>query len=92
MTLEQINAQDCDQVPIHCLPDEILQLIFLINTPKLVEQGNENYSYDPHSTTLATAQVCQRWRAVALDYPVIWSRIINYEQHSPLWKIGRAHV
>ena len=36
-------------------------------------------------TTLATAQVCQRWRSVALDYPVIWSRIINYEQHSPLW-------
>jgi hypothetical protein len=82
MTLE--HAQGCDQpeAPIHGLPDEILEVIFLINTSKLVEQGN---SYNPHSTTLATAQVCQRWRAVALDYPVIWSRIINYEQHSPLW-------
>ena len=82
-----ISAQSCDQAPIHCLPDEILEVIFLINTSKLelVEQGIENHLYDPHSTTLATAQVCQRWRAVALDYPIIWSRIINYEQHSPLW-------
>ena len=84
MTLEQINAQDC-QALIQRLPDEILELIFLINTSKLVKKGNENHPYDPHLTTLATAQVCQRWRAVALDYPVIWSRIINFEQHSPLW-------
>ena len=83
MTIEL--AQACDQAPIHSLPDEILEVIFLINTSRLVEQGNENHPYDPHLTTLATAQVCQRWRAVALDYPVIWSRIINYEQHSPLW-------
>jgi hypothetical protein len=73
----------CDQAPIHGLPDEILEVIFLINTFKLVEQGNEDHTYDPHSTTLATAQVCQRWRAVAMDYPVIWSRIINYEEHLP---------
>ena len=85
MTSEQINAEGCDQAPIHSLPDEILEVIFLINTSKLVEQGDENHPYDPHSTTLATAQVCQRWRAVALNYPFIWSRIINYEQHSPLW-------
>jgi hypothetical protein len=78
-------ARGSDQAPIHGLPDEILGVIFLINTSKLVQQGNEKYSYDPHSTTLATAQVCQRWRAVALDYPVIWSRIIDYERHSPLW-------
>ena len=80
MTIEL--AQACDQAPIHSLPDEILEVIFLINTSKLVEQ---NHPHDPHSTTLATAQVCQRWRAVALDYHVIWSRITNYEQHSPLW-------
>jgi hypothetical protein len=85
MTLEQINAQACALAPIHSLPDEILEVIFLINTSKLVEQGIENHLYDPHSTTLATAQVCQRWRAVAMDYPVIWSRIIDYGQHSPLW-------
>ena len=85
MTIEQTSTQDCDQAPIHSLPDEILEAIFLINTSKLVKQGNENHPYDPHLTTLATAQVCQRWRAVALDYPVIWSRIINYEKHSPLW-------
>ena len=83
MTLEQINAQACDQAPIHCLPDEILGVIFLINTSKLVEQGNKNHPYDPHATTIATTQVCQRWRAVALDYSLLWGRIINYEEHSP---------
>jgi hypothetical protein len=80
--MTQINTQVCDQAPIHSLPDEILEVIFLINTSKLVVQ---NHHYDPYSTILATAQVCQRWRAVALNYPVIWSRIINYERHSPLW-------
>ena len=80
--MSSINTQGCDQASIHNLPNEILEVIFLINTSKSVEQ---NRPYDPHSTTLATSQVCQRWRAVALDYPVIWSRIINYEQHSPSW-------
>ena len=80
--MTQINTQRCDQAPIHNLPDEILEEIFLINTSKSVVR---NHPHDPHSTTLATSQVCQRWRAVALDYPIIWSRIINYEQHSPSW-------
>ena len=85
--MAQINTHghDLDQAPIHGLPDEILEVIFLINASKMIGKGNENHPYDPHSTTLATAQVCQRWRAVALNYPFIWSRIINYEQHSPLW-------
>ena len=78
MTSEQINAEGCDQAPIHSLPDEILEVIFLIHASELVKDGR----YD---RTLATAQVCQRWRAVALDYPIIWSRIIDYENHSPLW-------
>ncbi|KAF8806908.1 hypothetical protein BYT27DRAFT_6613293 [Phlegmacium glaucopus] len=86
MTLEQINAQASgDQAPIHVLPDEILTTVFLINTSKLAEQENEKHLYDPHRTILATAQVCQRWRAVALNYSVLWSRIIDYERHSPLW-------
>ena len=84
MAVEWLNPRS-DQALIHGLPDEILELIFLINTSKLVEQGSKRHPYDPHSTTLATAQVCQRWRAVALNYPVLWSRIINYEQHSPSW-------
>ena len=82
MAVEQINSPACDQALIHGLPDEILEVIFLINTSKL---GNQNYPHNPHSTTLATAQVCQRWRAVALNYSVLWSRIIDYERHSLLW-------
>ena len=76
MTLEEINAQVCDRSPIQCLPNEILEVIFLINTSNSIR-------YDSYYTTLATSQVCQRWRTVAFNYPVIWSRIINYEWHSP---------
>jgi hypothetical protein len=78
MTLDQINAEGCDQAPIHCLPDEILEVIFLIHIFKFVRNCRYN-------RTLATSQVCQRWRAVALNYRIIWSRIIDYDQHSPLW-------
>lgn len=78
--VEEINAQAL----IHGVPDEILGEIFSINTFKLVKQGNEKDSYDPLATTLASAQVCQRWRVVALGYPSLWSRIIDYERHSPL--------
>ena len=77
---EKIDCQTCDQAFIHGLPDEILEVIFLINTSKL---ANESH-YNIFSTTLATAQVCQRWRAVALNYPLLWSRIIDYKRHSPL--------
>ena len=75
------------RLPFYGLPDELLGIIFLINTSKLltVKQGNENHTCDPYSTTLATTQVCRRWRTVALDYPVIWSRIIDYERHPPEW-------
>ena len=78
---------ESDQAPIHGLPDELLEIIFLINTsrPLTIKQGNENHTYDPHSTTLASTQVCRRWRTVALDYPVIWSRIIDYERHPLEW-------
>ena len=81
MTLEQIvNASEADQVSIHSLPDDILRVIFWINTFR----KNEDAFYN-HSTTLASAQVCQRWRAVALDYSALWSRIIDYERHSSSW-------
>ncbi|KAF8159349.1 hypothetical protein B0H34DRAFT_400134 [Crassisporium funariophilum] len=63
---------------INQLADEILGAIFLINTAKATY-------YNPHSTTLATAQVCSRWRAVALSYSALWSKIIDYERHPPTW-------
>ena len=82
-----LDAEVPDQAPIHDLPDELLAIIFLINTskPLTVKRRNKYRTYDPLSTTLATTQVCRRWRTVVLNYPVIWSRIIDYERHPLQW-------
>ncbi|KDR80874.1 hypothetical protein GALMADRAFT_153283 [Galerina marginata CBS 339.88] len=65
------------------LPDEILEAVFLLNTSK--EFQNDCLIHDPHRTTIATVLVCKRWHNVALDYPALWSRIIDYERHPPQW-------
>lgn len=54
--------------PVGKLPDEILTQLFLI-------VSQENYW---NSDRLA--QVCSRWRSVALNYPYLWSHI-DYSPH-----------
>ncbi|KIK05667.1 hypothetical protein K443DRAFT_90785 [Laccaria amethystina LaAM-08-1] len=56
-------------------PNEILGFIFLLNATST--RGKMD---DPRRTTMATSQVCQRWRNVALSYPELWSRIMNFEK------------
>ena len=59
---------------IHRLVDDILGYIFSLNS-----------TIPEHATTLASSQVCTRWRSIALNYHTIWSRIIDYERHSLKW-------
>ena len=70
--------------PVDQVPDEILGSIFLLNTVLEVDVGGLQ-KHDPFSTTLASAAVCRRWRQVALDYSLLWSRIIDYERHPLPW-------
>ena len=72
-----------EQSPIDHLPDELLGSIFLLNTFKEVEDGQ--LLHDPHTTTLSLLRVCKRWHDVAMSYPVLWSRIIDFEIHPPAW-------
>ncbi|PPQ69582.1 hypothetical protein CVT25_000958 [Psilocybe cyanescens] len=74
----------CDYLSIEQLPDELLELIFLYNTFKDLK-GDGNPVHDPYRTTMSTILVCKRWNNVALEYPALWSRIINYQRHSPQW-------
>ena len=65
---------------IHKLVDDILEYIFLLNaTPPDHELEAE------HATTLASSQVCTRWRTIALNCYTIWSLIIDYHRHSLKW-------
>ena len=59
---------------IHRLVDDILAYIFLLNA-----------TIPEHATTVASSQVCTRWRSIALNYHTIWGRIINYERHPLKW-------
>lgn len=83
--MEESNEESVasEQSPIDQLPDELLGSIFLLNTVKEVEDGQ--LLHDPHATTLSSLLVCKRWHDVAMSYPVLWSRIIDYERHPPAW-------
>ncbi len=64
---------------IDTLPDEVLGTIFLFNASKGLP--GQVPAYDPYSATLFTILVCRRWYTVGMNYPTIWSQIIDYERH-----------
>jgi hypothetical protein len=61
---------------IHGLVDDILEYIFLLNA---------TLPDSEHATTVASSQVCSRWRSIALNCHTIWGRIIDYRRHSLKW-------
>ena len=66
---------------IHGLVDDILEYIFLLNaTPP--GPSSEKVG---HATTVASSQVCTRWRSIALNCHKIWSLIIDYPLYSLKW-------
>ncbi|EDR14440.1 uncharacterized protein LACBIDRAFT_321507 [Laccaria bicolor S238N-H82] len=60
---------------VYRIPNEILGLIFLFNAT-----WTKGKMDNPRRTTMATSQVCQRWRNAALSYPGLWSRIMNFQK------------
>ncbi|KAF8894195.1 hypothetical protein CPB84DRAFT_1782954 [Gymnopilus junonius] len=62
--------------PISNLPPYILNLIFLTNTV-------EKLNYPSRLTTaIQTSQVCHAWRETALDSPLLWGRLIDFDHRS----------
>lgn len=56
---------------IHALPNELLTAIFLLSTDA--------------AATINSSQVCRRWRQVALEYPILWARMLNFDLNSAEW-------
>jgi hypothetical protein len=52
--------------PIQCLPTEILSDIFM---------HSRSSDYPDQGAALLFAQICSRWRAIALSMPWLWSRL-----------------
>ena len=73
-----LPSNSANEPAIHKLVDDILENIFLLNAtlpdPEL-----------QHATTVASSQVCTRWRSIALNFHTIWSLIIDYRRHSLKW-------
>ncbi|KIY65224.1 hypothetical protein CYLTODRAFT_445499 [Cylindrobasidium torrendii FP15055 ss-10] len=65
--------------PVRRLPTEILRKIFLSTVDHMPERSaeldwNDLWSFkDPECVLWAIELVCQRWRAVVVDYPKVWS-------------------
>ena len=70
-----LPSYSANEPAIHRLVDDILAYIFLLNST----------IPEKHATTVASSQVCTRWRSIALNYHAIWGRIINYRRHSLKW-------
>ena len=70
---------ESNEAAIHRLVDDILTSIFLLNATVPDPDGCE------HATTVASSQVCMRWRSIALNCHTIWAPIIDYSRHSLKW-------
>ena len=71
-----LPSYSANEPAIHRLVDDILECIFLLNATT---------SPTEHATTVASSQVCTRWRSIALNCHTIWGLIIDYPRHSLKW-------
>ena len=79
---------ESNEAAIHRLVDDILAYIFFLNATVLDPDGRE------HATTVASSQVCMRWRTIALNCHAIWGPITDYSRHSLKWietLLDRSH-
>ncbi|KAF9479558.1 hypothetical protein BDN70DRAFT_684895 [Pholiota conissans] len=83
MVDETANSSLLEQPYIDNLPDELLGSIFLFNALKYRDGDGE--AHNSQTTTLRTILVCKRWNTVVMNYPVIWSHLIDYEKQAPVW-------
>jgi F-box-like len=74
--MEDAHPSYSTNEPAIKLVDDILEYIFLLNA---------TLPDSEHATTVASSQVCTRWRSIALNCHTIWGRIIDYRRHSLKW-------
>ena len=83
-----LTSYSANEAAIHRLVDDILAYIFLLNATL------PDFDCREHATTVASSQVCMRWRSIAFHCHTIWGPIIDYSRHSLKWietLLDRSH-
>ncbi|KAL1661303.1 hypothetical protein GGF50DRAFT_118103 [Schizophyllum commune] len=90
-----INQANIDIVPTHSLPVELLTHIFSLSLPPLDHHClfGETFpprkgGHDPHipshlRTPEVLLEVCKYWRAVAINTPSLWTRVLIEDPECP---------
>lgn len=75
-----------EDLPISSLPDDVLEIIFLLNSPLHQNHVIASYSVYDYTlklqTTLAVSWVCRRWRQVALACTLLWANCLQFDSDS----------
>ena len=82
ITQMALPSNSANEPAIQRLVDDNLEYIFILNatpSPPVHKHTVE------HTTTVATSQLCTRWRSIAFNYTTIWALIIDYHRHSLKW-------
>ncbi|KAL7280716.1 hypothetical protein ACG7TL_005658 [Trametes sanguinea] len=102
-TIVELKMQLNTMTPIARLPPEILAEIFaLVSTTQYEESWRRHYGSSQVYKWLSVAHVCRVWRAIALDTPRLWSRIVltrpevdkevlARSKKAPLWISANIH-
>lgn len=84
LAIRDLKRRANEELPISHLPPEILLKIFRdCISDKLYYSGNLSLYCPDTRQYLRVSQVCQRWRAVALECPTLWSTFIPFD--GPEW-------
>jgi hypothetical protein len=60
--------------PINNLPAEVMSSIILLNATEIMDEYPT--WHQKSMSWISSTQVCRQWRAVALDFPALWSKIL----------------
>ncbi|KAH0587207.1 hypothetical protein H2248_012613 [Termitomyces sp. 'cryptogamus'] len=66
------------EAPIHCLPVEVLGLVFIYTLDPLCDR--RHYPPEVIEPPIVLCGVCRRWRNVAISMPMLWSVFNAYSR------------
>ncbi|CAE6474274.1 unnamed protein product [Rhizoctonia solani] len=89
-----MREASCDQRSTNSLPPEVLSYIFILceyaNRPTWSMRNAPSRGYSNSFYQLTLPAVCKYWRSVALDTPMLWSRVTLSD--SPPFRLSALYL